>query len=92
MNELDYIFGETNTKDVHKAVIDNGYITQASAVKFYEMVKSKEFRGMCSMLTVMSDRKGRTEQRMEDAYASFPIELERFLKNINTKLTSKGKK
>ena len=89
MNTLDYIFGETKAKDIHSAVLNGGHLTPEKAYEFYEMVKSNQFKSLCGLLTVISDRKGRHEQRNEDSYAAFPVELEIFLKGVNAKLTKK---
>jgi len=86
MNAFDFIFGNVKQKDIHKAVIENGYLKPETVVKMKDLVRSQEFQTLCRLLIVISDRKGRHDVRLEDAYAQFPVDLQDFLYNCTKKL------
>lgn len=87
MIELDFAFSESKARDIYSATLEKGYIKPEQVNKFRDMIKSKEFRAICLLLVTMSDRKGRNDNRMEDAYASFPKDIELFFDKLYTNLT-----
>jgi hypothetical protein len=88
MNALDFIFGETNTKNLHKSLIELGYVKLDELERIKNIADTNTFKALLRLLVVLSDRQGRDEKRLEDAYAKYPMDL---LQIINT-LSKEGKK
>ena len=84
MNALDFIFGQTKKgKKLYESIIDNGYIRKESVALIKKSLEGKDMQAILRLLVVISDRVGRKEERKEDSYAQFPLDLLTFIKNCD---------
>jgi len=82
MQEIDFAFSTTTEKDIAKAVIASGYVQPEMVSSLHTMIHGKEFQSICRLLITMSDRRGRDEKRLEDAYAKYPADIVQFVNRL----------
>ena len=80
-------FDNSPEQSVYKKIINGKYVDPKNVTKILTMIRSNEFQSICRFLIMLSDRQGRTEKRMEDAYAKFPEDLKTFFKHLQDNLT-----
>lgn len=77
----DLIFSKRDgTKKIYESLIEDGRLTPEQIEYISGVVDSDVFNAICILLTIMSDRQGRHEERKEDSFAAFPHELKKFIK------------
>jgi len=92
-DEIKFAFGKSlGEQQIAKSLLNNGLITPDEVVMFSDVVNNIKFQSLARLLIIMSDRVGRKEDRKEDAYAKFPVELTVLMKELMNKINKKEDK